>query len=545
MRAELGDKLLPATSEFISFLNTSVLPGLEAAGGVVSTAARTFNELPGPIKAATAALVAFKIAQATGLSSSAASGFSSLSNGLDSLRLRAMLAADSYNQLRAGQVQVINGSGTFTPAVGRMASALGALQTASAGAGTGLKRGLSGALSLIGGPWGAALAVGTLAVAHFWREHQKAKQRVEDFTATLDKQTGALTESSREFAAKALLDEGVLKSADQLGISLSSVTDAALDEAGALQTLNAELDRIARSRPTDGLTGAFDEEDVTAALKLKGVVNDTNGVVQKGIAQQKLFGAALGETGADAAKTAQQTSGYATTIEEARGAVQKLLDVENERRNANRSAFGDRTALAQALSDARVEAAEGAKTLDLNTQAGRDNRNALADLADQWSNSADAVKNSRGAYEAFRQQFITIATQMGIGRDRAKELADRLLGIPRNTPAAVTTPGMDKALADLRAYKALLLEIRTMFRPIVAAQGVKNRGEIQATQPNGGAPAPRFSPGAGTTAPNMRTTNNGPAIYVENQYVQPQSYDQFLADQNNRARRAALDGIQR
>lgn len=461
MKVELGSKVLPVLADFVGFLKNDGLPALEGAGGVIAGAAKAFDGLPTPIKAATAALVAFKIAQATGAGAALGGGLSSLNSGLDSTRVRAMLAADAYRNLRTGQLEIVNNSAKFTPAVGRMTASLGALRVAGSGAGAGLRRGLGNAVGLVGGPWGAAFIAGTAIVAKFWQEQQKAKQRVEEFTATLDKQTGALTESSRELAAKTLLDSGALKIAKDLGINLETVTDAALGQKDALAALNAELaqyvpSQMAVSSAGRGFAGAIGEQGIRAD-KLSGAIESLNGTVDKSRNKQGLLSEALGKSSSDADKSAASTSGYSTALNNAVTAVQKLLDKENERRNANLAARRDALGLAQALADARKEAGEGEKTLNRNKQAGRDNEAALIDLADQWNNSAASVKNAEGAYDKIRNSFLTIATQMGATKDQAKALADQLLGIPKKNAYQVSTPGMKKALEDAKRLRELML----------------------------------------------------------------------------------------
>lgn len=367
MTTALGKELLPAATGFVSFMSDKGVPALSDAGGAAKDAASALNSLPGPVKAAAAAFVALRVTAATGLGSSIASGAASVGSAMTSLRIRTMLAADAYRSLRAGQLEIVNNSGKFTPAVGRMASSLGALKAAGIGAGAGLKRGLSGALGLVGGPWGAAFIAGTALVAKFWSEHQKAKARVEDLTESLDKQTGALTENTRELVAKQLADSGVLAAADRLGVSLELVTNAALDQGGAYASLSAQL----RTR------GQLDDEAAADAIKVKQAIDGTNGSLKDAVSNQKLMAAAMGDMSSAASGTvaatdrvAGATGAYATELKAARTELQKLMDKESERSNKALGAFQDQTRLAQALRDAREEAQEGGKTLDANKKAG-------------------------------------------------------------------------------------------------------------------------------------------------------------------------------
>lgn len=487
MRAELGEKLLPATQAFTTFLNHDALPALNGAGGAVGDLVGEVNDLPGPVKAAGAAWVAYRIAQASGVSTRIGGALSATGSALDSIRIRGMLAADMYRELRAGQLQIIQGSGKFTPAMGRMASALGAIEVGAIGAGRGIRRGLSGALGLVGGPWGAAFIAGTAIVAHFWQEHLKAKQRVEDFTATLDKQTGALTESSREFAAKTLLDAGALDAAKRLGVGLDLVTDAALGKDAAMASLRNQI----------GSRGQLDNQAAEDAITLKSAIDDQSGVVQSAISGQILFTAAMGKTDAATGKTTTATGKYRDTLDEARGSVRKLLDAENARRNKLLGRAQDELALADAIRAAQKEAKEGKKTLDENTEAGSANKHALFDLAAQWNDSATKVRNAKGAYHDMRQTFIDVAESMGAGHTQARNLADDLLSLPKHRAIDVTTPGMDAALDKVAELERLLRRTQRYSRILIQSQVTRNRDQFSDIRNAGGGLL--RGPGTGTS----------------------------------------------
>jgi hypothetical protein len=491
MKTELGSKLLPAATEIVHVFNDGVIPAIGNTGGVVADSVRFFNGLPTPVKAATAALVAFRAAQALGAGDAISRGASGTSRALDELRLRAMLVADEYKRLRQGQLEIIQNSGKFTPAAGRMASALGAIQTGAAGAGRGLKAGLSGALSLVGGPWGAAFIAGTAIVAHFWQEHQRAKQRVEDFTATLDKETGAITESSKEFAAKQLLDAGVLAGAERLGLSLKTVTDAALGNKTALAAVNTQVAAM----------GSLNDGAAQDAINLKSALDDSNGTVQRGLSDWRLMAGAMGVTATATDKVVTATSDYTDELKSARDAVKSLLDEENKRRNANLGILGDQIALNQALADANKEAKDGKATLDLTTQAGRDNAGALRDLASAWNDSAPKVKNAKGAYADMRDQFIQVAEKMGASETKAKNLADRLLDLPKNVPVKFATPGLKDALNDLKTLRDFATE-----RIVITAQATKNRADRANAFATGGMIGGR---GTGTSDSNLIWASRG------------------------------------
>lgn len=474
MKTELGSKLLPAVTATVRAFNDGVIPAVEGTGGVVADAIGWFDKLPTPVKAATGALVAFRAAQAFGAGNAFSAGSSLVSRGLEDIRLRAMLVNDEYKRLRQGQLDIIQGSGKFTPAAGRMASALGAIEVGAIGAGRGLKAGLSGALGLVGGPWGAAFIAGTAVLTHFWQENQKAKQRVQDLTESLDKQTGALTENSRETAFKALQDSGAVDAAKKLGINLATLTSAALDNKDAVAQVSAALDT--QQQATIDAAGAQGRASSATASALKPIqtireaISGQNGELEKAKSGWHDHAQAMQSSAADSTTAATATVSYTDKLKAARDAVRKLLDEENKRRNANLGVLGDQIALNQALADAREEAKKGKATLDLTTQAGRDNAGALRDLADAWNSSSGKVKNAKGAYSNMRDEFINVAEKMGATDGEARKLARRLLDLPKNVPVKFSTPGLAAALRDLRKLKEFASE-----RIVITAQATKNR----------------------------------------------------------------------
>lgn len=115
-------------------------------------------------------------------------------------------------------------------------------------------------------PLKATLGLAAGAVLLFANQQQKARQFAEELRATLDQQTGAVTENTRTFAANALQKEGAFDAARALGLSIQTVTDAAVGEADALQRVN---DAVAAAGPdlADAVkqTSDFGEAQETAA----------------------------------------------------------------------------------------------------------------------------------------------------------------------------------------------------------------------------------------------------------------------------------------
>lgn len=113
---------------------------------------------------------------------------------------------------------------------------------------------------------------------------------------------------------------------------------------------------------------------------------------------------------------------------------------------ANQNLYSSTTNAAQAIADATAKIRENGRGLELNTQRGRDNRTALSNLAAALSRNYDAYvkvngagSNANAVMERNRAAFIRAATQAGYAADKARELADELLGIKsRNVSVTVT-----------------------------------------------------------------------------------------------------------
>ncbi|HEX6516495.1 MAG TPA: phage tail tape measure protein, partial [Nocardioidaceae bacterium] len=170
--------------------------------------------------------------------------------------------------------------------------------------------GLSSALM---GPWGLALAAGTLALGLFAAKQGDAARAVDALKATLDEQTGALTENSREWAIKELSDSGALKAAKDLGLNLSLVTDAALGNRDALAAVNGELDTLlANTQQSLGSRGGRNpalEQGRQQALDLQAALNDTNGTLADAREKWQLENAAKGASADGSKKAADAQKG--------------------------------------------------------------------------------------------------------------------------------------------------------------------------------------------------------------------------------------------
>lgn len=99
-------------------------------------------------------------------------------------------------------------------------------------------RGVAGALT---GPWGLAIAGATVAAGLWMKSQADAAAQVEAHTDALKDQGGQLGDLNRELIQTELISSGAAEAADELGVSLPTMVDAAMGSADAQAELNEQL----------------------------------------------------------------------------------------------------------------------------------------------------------------------------------------------------------------------------------------------------------------------------------------------------------------
>jgi len=141
--------------------------------------------------------------------------------------------------LATGSVALLGGAAVLAvPQLVSFWTALGAIGPAGLKA----QAGLLAARGALAGPLGVALAAATVGLAVFGYSTIQAKQRQEELRGTLDKTTGALSDQTRALAVQEFEDNAA--QFEKYGISLTTVTDAALGNAAALDVLRAKRQEL-------------------------------------------------------------------------------------------------------------------------------------------------------------------------------------------------------------------------------------------------------------------------------------------------------------
>lgn len=411
----------------------------------------------------------------------------------------AQVAFQLFGRVNAGLIQPMR---ELPGHIREYTSSLSTVGTNATTAATGTSRfsgALSGAVGALGGPWGIAIAAGVIALGAFANAKADARQKVEDYTAAIREDSGAIGENSRAHAVNTLEKEGVLEAAEALGLSLDRVTDAALGEAGAQEQLNRELndqvDVLGERLAAGELTQEQYDSQYRSIAELRLAINGESEAVSEATAGYQRSTEAMGETAAqqDAVNTAMaegafQARDLKTALDALTGAHVGAVEAESN---------------FQAAVDAATESiANNGATLDLNTDAGRSNEAALRVLRDTTLANTEAVRVNNGSIQEQtataargREEFVRVARQMGLTATEAEDLADEYLGIPSSVNTAIR----------------------------VAANGTWTTSPTQNTShtsPRGGAPA-FYAEGGFVSGPGTATSDSIHAMLSDGEFVQP------------------------
>ena len=343
------------------------------------------------------------------------------------------------------------------------------------GAASGRLGGLSRFSGFVSGAWTGALAAGSIALGLWMDSHAQAQARVEELTASLDKQTGALTGNSRTVVANALTKKGMFGSdsaADltrKLGLNLETVTDAALGSAGAMEQLNYQLGDNA------DLSGEnLDNWLAWGALQDK--ISKASGEVQQ--SQQKwrdmkvITGdaATVMESYSDATRGAAdeteglgvKSQGAGTKLNGLRSALSQLIDGYVAVPQATASVKQSIAGITKELIAANVAYIKNNGALDLNAEKGRELQNVLISSINDLTGLADATyattgsaKEANAAWNRGIRALITQMVKMGLTEAAAMRLAEAYGAIPNMVKTKFIAEGIARVkngLTDIYSY---------------------------------------------------------------------------------------------
>lgn len=392
------------------------------------------------------------LAKAFGTAAAAVGGFVAVSKGIEALKAA-----------RA----TISGLGDAFQAMGTKAK----IATASAGA------------------VGIALTAGAAIYGVFAQRNAEAEARVEDFTAALEADTGALGQNTRAAVINALEKQGLLEQGRAMGIAEKDLTDAVMGSAEAMERVAASARAAEKDYGGSRQQQALATQDTQRFIA---AIQGQNTELNEAVEANRRVTNAMGDT-------TEATEGNTTAAKDNADAQKSLADALWDAQAAQMAARGDHLALEASYDNASgaakeyreelvkkyraqgkgVEAAEKAasadikagKAVDSNTESGRKNREELYRIVDaaraqreSMEKAGDSAADVNSEMDRAESQFRKVAKQMGLAKDETEELVTELRQVKSKTVSVtvdlkktgVSTiqaiPGKGHQLFTMKAY---------------------------------------------------------------------------------------------
>lgn len=472
----------------------------------LNTLVDAFSSLPAPVQ------------QTIVLGVAAVGGFTAMHKAMGPLNSSASQTAKIFGQLIDPWQRVLN-------ALPQLRSGFGDLGLAAATAMTGIDRlpgtmsrgqlamkGFSGVaqgvVSLMGGPWGIALGVAGAALMEWAQDAQRANAAADNiknaFETTGDATDALVTEiENMELGNGNFLPEWMdrIKVAaddvpdllDKCGLSISDLALAAQGDEDALAKYEDTIKRLSMQFGT----GTERSKELANVLDQATSIynNGAEGAQRHADAVEEVTSATEGAEGATESNT-KATDEAAESTQEYTDALDDLIDSLFKLEGAHVSAYEAQTQLQESIQSLTDSLAENGNTLDINTEQGRANRDALSGLASQAMDTAQAIleegaqmdasgqstdgltnatEQARASLENARTAFVNaavaagmtqadaeaLATQFGLTGGKADELAQSINSIPNGKTVSVATPGLDDAIVKSMTLKDKLAALQS------------------------------------------------------------------------------------
>lgn len=332
------------------------------------------------------------------------------------------------------------------------------------------QKGVGGLLGFFGGPWGIIIGAATLALGLFLsvtdgasQEQQELASAAQSLNDVIREQNGVINENVRLKAAEQLEEKGALALAKELGISTQAVTDAYLGQGDALQTVRDRLQFI------------IDNSSKTnAALDETAAIAGTSGDKQAADAQQllDLLNALTGARDADTEATKREAAAafgainpmtaWRAVVEGTTFAINELVAAQQHSQQVQLEALNSEIAYFNQLERTRQELAEGAMTLDIHSQEGRDNLSTITQLVaagnkriqDLQAQNASTAEVT-AATEQMQNELIAMVQPFFANRDAARAFLTQLGLLPNTVTVTVLTNLNQVANAAFVAAQAI------------------------------------------------------------------------------------------
>lgn len=251
-----------------------------------------------------------------------------------------------------------------------------------------LGKAAGGLASFLTGPWGIALAAGALAVGAWAKSQGEARLRVDELTRTLDEQTGAITDNTREWAVNRLFDSGAIDAVKNLGLDVELVTEAMLGNSEAVAEVNRQLETTTEYMGNRGAHAA--REFGNAAGEVKNLIGDTSGELDDANEKWRILNDITGETTDTTGELTPAMQAAAAATEEAAAASEAATEAYEEWAAAIAEADADFIGLQDGYQ----------AIIDKNREMAEETAASTEDAKDSWEDYYDGVSVAMDEYLA-------------------------------------------------------------------------------------------------------------------------------------------------
>ena len=281
----------------------------------------------------------------------------------------------------------------------------------------------AGALGAIGVVAGIAAGAFTIWVG----KQAEAKAASDALKASLDQQSGAITQLTNVQMAKTLQDEGAFDTARKLGLSIQDVTNAALGNAAAQAKVNAAADdAISKQKALSDSNSLYNQQA-------------TRNITETDKFRESILGhaAALSDDQQKTREAAEASGDYANSLggvdSTATTAASSVRDLANAIKNQGAEAISAaRSQINVEESIKQLTSASGnwKKGIDDTTEAGQKNLELLLRLAESTTNLIGSTEDVAAKQERAYNAFMDAATAMTGSREAAQGLWEEYARIP-------------------------------------------------------------------------------------------------------------------
>lgn len=324
--------------------------------------------------------------------------------------------------------------------IGKGAGAIGAVGVAASGAamGVGLQNtamlGLAGTMA---GPWGAAAGAGVGLILDFKAAQDAAAASAKEFSDTLDRQSGALTDASTSWI-RDQFKPADLAALDEAGINVNELTTAVLGGADAYKKFADANNLQTTTNGIGWLTRNGADEASINMYRLATAVDDGQ--------------TAFGLLGPEIDGTAQAAAAAVSSLNE-------LTAAQEAQTQASLAGIDAGTRYGAALDAAMKQADTGTEGLNKFTEAGRANRDALSQMVGAYNAQDLATRNSVKGYNDARAAVAEIGREMGLSAEQIRTWQARI-----SQPAILrvnTKEAQDAIRGAKSAFESLPGEVMT------------------------------------------------------------------------------------